>query len=408
MPRKWHNSKEFQKCCREFHDACARQPCGKDVDEAKEVLELIKPYIAEKMAEQGIFELKRYEHRGSTYEGVKIAKSPTDQDLEFDVMFVMNGGRDLEYHDMELGGFAKLKLKSNAKPRELFEKTKEKETSYISAMKTKNLFYKHLVGCKLEEFRKDFKGNGITCQLVVECKLEEYREYCRRNGITCKLIYHGPATKVDVYRDQEKFFTLDLAPHFDLSGITGKEEMYVAKAKRNSHSVQWLRSFSLAEKRKFDGMDKDNGCRKMVLRTMKAFVKSRPELSWLTSQHLKTALFRTVDAQQSWKQEEFSQRFMDTLGTLEKCLEERTMPSYSTLDLDPHLDLSKITGKEEMHVAKAKNNPDIDLFENYKDGTMQATKCRFCRLSNDGPLMMDILSSSINKWKPANCVSPTL
>lgn len=153
--------------------------------------------------------------------------------------------------------------------------------------------------------------------------------------------------------------------------------MYVPKApKKYPDYVGWFRSFSLDEKKKLDGIDRHNECRKMVLRCLKVFVKSRTELACLTSQHLKRALFLASDGLdangqpsnliRSWKLEDLGQRFMDVLKILEDALEKRFLPHFIL--------------------------PEVNLFENLNDAAMQNMKCRCCRLRRNSLVMLQLLS----------------
>ena len=188
------------------------------------------------MAEQGVFTCSRFESRGSTYEGVKVKKSATDDDLEFDIICVMEGGKDLQATPIPgTPGYATLKPRTGKESRPVFQKTMDKNNA-ISAEKLRNLFYAHLDKCNFPNVKKK---------------------------------YHGPAVELDYWRDGRKFFSVDLAPHFDL----GSNELYVPKAPRdNSKTEAWFRSYTMDEKKKFDGLDRDNGCRKMVLRILKVSI----------------------------------------------------------------------------------------------------------------------------------------
>ena len=353
MFEEWHKSPEFQKRVLDFHNTCAIPPSGKDVDQAKKIIEKVKPMLSDQMKAQGLFENTRYEYRGSSYEGVKVAKSANDQDLEFDIMFVIKGGTDLKEHNLRANGYADLKLKAGKEPKQLFQKTMI--DGCISAFYTRNKFYSHLDKCNFSEL--DLTDLGY-----------------KKGEITFKKSYHGPAVQIDVKHNGKKFFSIDLAPHFDL---TGQGEMYVPKApKKYPNYVGWFRSFSLDEKKKLDGIDRHNECRKMVLRCLKVFVKSRTELACLTSQHLKRALFLASDGLdangqpsnliRSWKLEDLGQRFMDVLKILEDALEKRFLPHFIL--------------------------PEVNLFENLNDAAMQNMKCRCCRLRRNSLVMPQLLS----------------
>lgn len=293
----WHRSKEFNDRVKAFHDEHARQPSGKNLDHAKQVLDEYKALIREKLNAQGIFINSKYEYRGSTYEGVKVAKSSTDDDLEFDVIFVIEGGGELLEEDIQPDGYANLKPKPGKESRPIFQQTME--GGYVSAAKVRSKFYGQL-----------------------EKALADRKE--------CKIHYHGPAVKITVNRDGRVYISIDLAPHFDLSGGKGGERvMYVPRAYNDDQkSTRWLRSYSLKEKEMFGGMDRDNTCRKMVLRITKVLRKRNAELSSLDSNQLKTALFRVIDVEPNWKQDQLGARLIDVLKRLEDDLAAQHMEDY--------------------------------------------------------------------------------
>ena len=184
------------------------------------------------MDSQGEFEWLRFEYRGSTYEGVKVRKTPTDDDLEFDIAYFLEGGRDLVATPLgDNPNFAYLKPKAGKEARVLFQKISRNGVISREVLRTR--FFGQLVKCSLPD--------------VV-------------------LRQHGPAVQLDVFLDGRKFFSVDLVPHFDL----GSNVCYVPKPmKDGQHPEAWFRSYALDERTRFDGMDRDNGCRKMVLRIHK-------------------------------------------------------------------------------------------------------------------------------------------
>ena len=88
---------------------------------------------------------------------------------------------------------------------------------------------------------------------------------------------HGPAVQVDVIDENgQKIVSIDIAPHFDLGpGPNGASKIYVPKAPRNQpDALAFFHTYSLEEKAFFKGLDRDGGCRKMVLRCMKVIYKN--------------------------------------------------------------------------------------------------------------------------------------
>lgn len=328
----WHSSPDFLKCVRDFHDNHARQPKGPTVDRAKQVLNQYLAVIRTEMDRQGVFLCTRYEFRGSGYEGVKVAKNGSDQDLEFDIMFVIKGGTDLEEHGRPGNdGYVNLRPKVGRESRPAFQKTMR--DGCVSAAETRNKFHGQLIKCNLSQLGQ------------------------------CDIKYNGPALRIDVKEAGRLFFSIDLAPHYDL---TGQGQMYVPKAPYQEPACnRWFRTYSLQEKEKLDGLDRDNGCRKMVLRITKAMRKRTSELAPLKSSQLKTALFRVMDIRGSWRQDELGVRLMEVLKRLEDDLTAGYMSRYYL--------------------------PEANLFEKFSRVTMENMAGRLKRLGRNKSEMMELI-----------------
>lgn len=329
METDWHTSADFLKQVRDFHDSHARQPSGLPVDRAKQILNQILGKIEAEMNRQGVFICSRFEYRGSSYEGLKVAKNPNDQDLEYDIMFVIEGGKDLEERNFQTDGYARLQPKSGKESRPAFQKTIK--GGLISAAETRNKFYGQVIKCNLDQ---------------------------------CDVVYNGPAVRINIKERGRAFFSIDLAPHYDL---TGQGKMYVPKApKTNLAEDRWFRSWSLEEKKKLDGMDRDNGCRKMVIRIIKVLRKKSSELASLRSNQIKTAVFCVVDRQPSWKQDQLGIRLMDVLKQLEENLNANNMAHYYM--------------------------PQVNLLENFSPSTMQNIASRLKRLRRNKNEMITLIT----------------
>ena len=81
----WHGDKDLNDAVTKFHDKYARPP--RSFGEAREMHIQLMSEIEQKLREANI--CSRIEYTGSSYEGVKVSKSSTDDDLEFDVMIIM-------------------------------------------------------------------------------------------------------------------------------------------------------------------------------------------------------------------------------------------------------------------------------------------------------------------------------
>jgi hypothetical protein len=122
------------------------------------------------------------------------------------------------------------------------------------------------------------------------------------------------ATQMDVYtglaRHSTKLYSVDLVPSYEVG-----DKIYLAMRQDNQKKspMVWRECFSLQEKLKLDAIDQDNGCRKQVLRVLKALRNGQSDLEKLSSYHLKTALFYVVDEQPNWKYNQLGERVVDVL-----------------------------------------------------------------------------------------------
>jgi len=158
---------------------------------------------------------------------------------------------------------------------------------------------------------------------------------------------HGPAVQMDVHTNGKKsklFYSVDMVPTIQI----GKDYYYVAKPKkkRSGPQIEWRQSFSLDEKKRFLTLDKDNGCRKQVLRILKVMRLHKPDLARLSSFHYKTVLLRVTEKltdKKQWKDEHIGKRLMDVIGQLEAELSEGVMPNYFLPDFNLLSEMSEGT-----------------------------------------------------------------
>ena len=148
-----------------------------------------------------------------------------------------------------------------------------------------------------------------------------------------KLCHHGPAVQMDVYREEEKregskwySFDVVMACEVKIANET-KRRIFVAKPLK-SDSYAWRISYSLEEKELFENMDRDNGCRKQVLRILKAWCYKMPEMRPLTSYHLKTVLLHEVKAETDWSQDKLCLRVCGCLIRLHIALKAGILRHY--------------------------------------------------------------------------------
>ena len=161
---------------------------------------------------------------------------------------------------------------------------------------------------------------------TLEQLINKHREMSR----LVKLRRHGPAVQMDVYRDEwakaqgNAWFLVDVVPSYQIGNC-----LYVVKSQTRRQS------FSLEEKALFNGMDRDNGCRKKVLRILKVWRNREPGTHKLTSYHLKTALFHEVKAHPNWSQSELGPRLIGVLRRLHGDMER----GYQSHYFNPHVNL---------------------------------------------------------------------
>lgn len=296
----WHYSKDLLRAVQGFHEKYARQP-QEQMIEAKARHTAIMGELEKQMRLLGM--LVRLEYTGSSYEGTKVARSPDNYDLEFDVMLIIDcRKKGLQVEKMPTkAGFARLKVEgqgaagASAGSNALFGNF---EGNYLNAQKSADKFFGQLQKCI---------NNSQELSAAVTLRR------------------HGPAAQMDVSRRGAFFYSVDVVPTYEVNG-----ERYVAKpviGDSMPDNLAWRRSFSIEEKEKILRADGNNGCRKKVFRILKVIKNREPGLAPLTSYHLKTALFLEMDAvRNNWLEGELGQRLMGVLGQLEKHLTAGNLP----------------------------------------------------------------------------------
>ena len=294
----WYSSDKTYQAVKNFHDKYARQP---PMENARSIHERNTNEIITSLRADGI--CIRPEYTGSAYEGVKVWKTPSDPDIEFDVMVIMKGGEKLVATPVK-AGYATLRLKdASAVTVASVGSTMCLDASVVNTLLTARMFFGKLQ--RIINASANMKGK-------------------------VKLIDHGPAVQMDVYEDMaggKKLYSVDMVPTYEIHG-----NYYVAKPVKDDNIPlnAWRQSFSLKEKDKFNAMDQGNGCRKQVMRILKVLTKREASLQPLTSYHLKTTLFKEVDSlsQPNWMLNLLAQRLMDVLRRLEEDLSSGCMKHY--------------------------------------------------------------------------------
>jgi len=262
-----------------------------------------------------------------------------------------------------------MKLNTDAQQTNQFIRTAVGRNNMLSAERLANKFMGKLQDC-LNQCQWDAL-NDQHSPTWTSSSSKEFRQIRDR----IKLRDHGPAIQMDVMKSAtstELFYSVDMVPTILIAGRNGKPEYYVAKPIKGTSGpqIQWRRSFSLAEKERLETMDRDNGCRKQVLRVLKVIRNRDSSLAQMTSYHLKTVLFRMTDKLSDpaqWKSDCLGERLMDVIGQLEKELAAGDMPNYFL--------------------------PGVNLLDGMKDIVIQNMCQRLRNLKNSKTKMMKILQS---------------
>ena len=238
------------------------------------------------------------------------------------------------------------------------------------------------------------KFMGILQRCLAECQEEALKrdvgelsdegkwqlEQLRHFNDRITLRGHGPAIQMDVHTDADrssKLYSVDMVPTMQI----GEDKYYVPKPVKEKKSAEkqasgsrvqkeWRQSFSLKEKERLSTADRENGCRKQVLRVLKATRMHKPELAWLSSFHYKTALFRVMDQHtndEAWKGEHLGERLMNVFEQIEMELGRGDMPNYFL--------------------------PEVNLLDGVQEQTISNTRCRLQKLIGSKKNMRQLLES---------------
>ena len=204
--------------------------------------------------------------------------------------------------------------------------------------------------------------------------------YRRTDSIPKLQLYHsvsdtGPIISQE--RKMVKFYSVDMVPVYEIPVRKGTEiewNMYVAKPVKNDEKFKltWRISFSLSEKVLISDMDKDNGCRKQVLRILKVIRNREPGLALLTSYHLKTIIMRMMKIKEK-----------DERTELVGDGQNRTMSHGLHQTIDNRIGQQKY--------SKSFHGQEINLLEGMKDITRECIKNRLKHMRNSRSLMDKIL-----------------
>ena len=286
----WHSKREVTSMLRQFHEEYARQPMTA-IDEARPTHTQYTDYLADNLRGMGL--CSRVEYTGSAYEGVKVSN-----DIEFDIMVIKTG--------------------NNLKP------AQSSKSGYYHLKDD----YDHCISP--ESKVAEFCG---TLQKLINSHPDMSR--------LVKLRYHGPAVQMDVYRDETDkrrnnvWYSVDVVLSYEVK-LQQRKRIFVAKPLKSdeSESQPWRLSYSLEEKSLFNGMDRDNGCRKKVLRILKVWRNREAGMYLLTSYHLKTALFYEMEEGRNWNQSELGPRLIGVFRHLYQAMIQGRQPHYFVRSFD--------------------------------------------------------------------------
>ena len=276
-------------------------------------------------------------------------------------------------------GFVKLLLNKNVEPtNQLIQKAVGKN-NLLSADKLANRFMGELTRC-LQQCQQQASCDDNSTLLSNQDDKEWVLEQLQHINDRIKLRRHGPAIQMDIMHLSETpeapkrlFYSVDMVPTIQISGINGDNDYYVAKPIKGVSSCQiaWRRSFSLKEKDRLTTIDEDNGCRKQILRVLKVIRNREAGLALLTSYHLKTILFRKTDElndSSQWRNDFLGQRLMDVIGQMQKELAAGIMSHYFL--------------------------PKVNLLDGMREKTVVNMHQRLKHLRNSEKKMMKVLESS--------------
>jgi len=330
----WYETDAFYKIVKQFHDDHAREP---EMREAKAVHEKFTNILQTALRAMDI--CHRLEYKGSSYEGIKVKKSPTDSDLEFDISVIMVGGDELDAIPVpEYPGYVTLVKK----PPPVVLQSLVIDGEQLS-----------------EKIARQFLGALQKC--INSSDEMKNRVTLRKHTLT--------ATQMDVYTDSMKrikLYSVDYVPCYEVDG-----KIYLVKPIFEGDTETWRQCLSMMEKKKLVGIDSDQGCRRQVIRVLKVIRNASNELQALSSFHFKMAAFYVIDEKKTknnWAFDRLGVRVVDVLKKLEQFLASGTMPLYFLPSANLFEKLSPITIqnlKDRVHELCTSETKLIKLMQNY-------------------------------------------
>ena len=299
----WHDQPEIKTLLQNFHRKYARYPTSR-IKKAKKRFKVYTNYLEDNLRAQGM--CSRIEYTGSVYQGVVVPYT----NMDFDIVVIQppDISRNLTpvYRSP---GYYSLKT-ADEKAGLLMDPNLLDDKGFLLPVESLDNFF------------------GILQQII--------NNHGEMSEVT-KLRRSGPSVQMDTCRMNRSgivMYSVDVVLGYEIL-VGGQKCVFVAKPPKTpgpQTSKAWRKSSSLEEKALFHGMDRDGGCRKMVLRILKIMLKRQTELEGLTSYNLKTALLHEVRNVSSWKQSKLVPRLIAVLHRLCRSLEDKTQSDYFVPD----------------------------------------------------------------------------
>jgi len=352
----WHHGERLRNAVKTFHEKYAKEPKGLAAARTvhKEIMDKINDYLRMKNVCVNV------EYTGSAYEGTQVTRSPSGDDLEFDNQFILNGGNQMTATRInDAPGYVHAEIKQSSL-------CYSRNTNSSSNGYGRPAYDKDTSDLKFGVFENNYANSEKTAEKffgeVQKCINNDFE---LRNKV--KLRKHGPAVQMDVYHHKggPRYFSVDLVPTYKIG-----KDYYVSKplpqdvgfeGAIRDPSLAWRQSCSLQEKSKLDAADYGNQWRKRILRVLKIIISREPNLHSLTSYHLKTALFRTMDKYSDWSELAIGERLINVLQELEKCLANGKMPHYYIDDVNLLSSFGNLALRDMRQRIKRLINSEIEM-----------------------------------------------
>jgi len=301
----WTKNQDLNEKVRSYHKRYATPPQTNSEERKyfEGLLEKLKTFLGENKL------CDRTEYTGSVYESLNICGDI----LEFDVMFVVRN-KNLAVVNSGIPGYGCVKPTNTQTT--TFTKLLSKE-GFLDPTSYGQYFYG-----VIDKFLKKIVDHG--------CSIKQKN--------------HGVACQIDIMKNNEIWFQVDLVPCFEIDKV-----LYVPKPPKfkGASTVVWRKSYSLEEKTALKGLDSGNGCRKQVIRVTKALFKLHMNglFKDFTSYCIKTVAFKLNKSNNdiSWNDQSLGECLVYFLKEIQQCLKsKRLIHCFETsINLLEHTDAKK-------------------------------------------------------------------